>query len=146
MKSEAGESGDVGPEFARRMAAIVASMGVTSVEEGTIELLCEAAHQHATETLEAGVRAASHAGRGSLQSGDLQLGSVALRLGAAQPASNVEVAEAARVRNNSALPRLRAGVVLATDAALAAQLDGDTGAEGLGRLEFGSAPWAGGRE
>ena len=136
--------GMLGPELAVRISAIAASMGVTAVEPGTIELLCEAAHERATRTLEAGGRAAAHANRAVPNLIDLRVGATALRQRAPTPLSTLATSEAARERNQTPLPRLRPGVHLPQDAVLSSTPRAPLSPmipSSPDRLSFGSTPW-----
>ncbi len=127
-----------------RISAIAASMGVTSVDPGSIELLCEAAHDHATRTMEAGGRAAAHAHRTMPNLGDLRMGAMVLRQRAPAPLSTLASAEAVRMRNQIPLPRLKPGVHLPQDSALASPPKASAPpieSVSLDRLSFGSTPW-----
>lgn len=133
-----------GPEFAQRVAAIAASEGVTSLDPGVVELLCDAAHSHATQTLQAGVRAAFHANRSTPNAGDLQVGVHTLKRRSPAPPSIVNAAEAARERNSTPLPRLEFGVRLPPDSALAqppGTIKDATDPNALDRLSHGTPPW-----
>lgn len=131
-----------GPEFARRVVAIAASAGATKLGPGAAELLCEAAHGHATLALEAAVGAARHSGRPGLDVLDLRVGAAVLRSRAPAPPGSVDVAELARQHNCDPLPQLVPGVPLPGDAALAAMAgDVDVEEDESPQFDGGLPPW-----
>lgn len=130
-----------GPEFARRVVAVAASAGATQLGPGAAELLCEAAHGHATRALEAAVGAARHSDKSGLDVLDLRVGAAVLSSRTPVPPGSVDIAELAREHNCDPLPQLVPGVPLPSDAALAA-MAGDVDAEEKPlRFDAGLPPW-----
>lgn len=113
---------------------------------GVVELLCEAAHDHATRTIEAGARVAAHSNHVKPNLADLKMGVETLRKRAPGPVPTLSIADAARERNHAPLPILRPGVHFPPDSYLApppSAPESTKKASASGTLSFGNPPWSG---